>query len=115
MLYPHTVAAPPCPGREGQWRTAHVRDDRRLGGARERHCCPVSHASMLYSIIRTAYDALPAHGHSACFIVCQSSAQMPSEVASMTSAARPESPSSPFVSTLPGRYYYDPAVYALEV
>lgn len=29
----------------------------------------------------------------------------------MTTTARPE---SPFVSTLPGRYYYDPALYALE-
>ncbi len=29
----------------------------------------------------------------------------------MTMIARPE---SPFVSTLPGRYYYDPALYALE-
>src|SRR5215813_3189513 len=28
-------------------------------GARERRC-PVSYASMLYSIIRTAFDALPA-------------------------------------------------------
>jgi Rieske 2Fe-2S family protein len=30
----------------------------------------------------------------------------------MTTSTRPE---SPFVSTLPGRYYYDPALYALEL
>jgi len=36
---------------------------------------------------------------------------MQSEVAYMTTVARPE---SPFAFTLPGRYYYDPAVYALE-
>src|SRR5262249_24082521 len=40
-----------------------------------------------------------------------SSVPMQSEVAYMTTVARPE---SPFASTLPGRYYYDPAVYALE-
>ena len=29
----------------------------------------------------------------------------------MTTTTRPE---SPFASTLPGRYYYDPGLYALE-